>query len=123
MKHIIRIFAVFMLINMSATAQSNSANSPAVIDLKVKVENDQIFMNWTSKLTKGVNYWEVQASKDGEEFYTIGLVLGPDPAQMGEQFMFKQKLNKMKPGLKYFRVFEVKENGSLSFTPVIRLTK
>ena len=123
MKHLIRIFTVILLINNSVSAQSNVGGSPAITDLNIKVENAQVIMNWTSESSKGVNYWEVQGSRDGEEFYAIGLVLGPDPTQEGNRFMFKQSINKMKSDLKYFRIFEVQENGYLSFSKMIKSTK
>ena len=123
MKLFIRIFTVMLLINITVSAQTKVTNPTVITDLKAKVENDQVIMNWVATPQNVVSYWEVQGSRDGDEFYAIGLVLGPDPSQEGNKFMFKQKLSKMKSGLKYFRVFEVQGNGSLSFSDMIKTTK
>ena len=103
-----------MLINSSASAQSPAPKVINIEGLAAKIDNNIILINWTSSATNENYYWEVQGSKNGKEFSTIGLVLGADPLLNGGVFKFKQEVAKMKPGLKYYRILGI-ENARSAF--------
>jgi hypothetical protein len=68
-------------------------------------------------------YWEVQASADGKTFSTIGLVMGADPKAEKGGYAFKQQKNKIKPGMKFFRVLHMETAETAMASNTIRLTK
>ena len=100
----------------SAFSQSNFTGNPAISNLKATVVNNNIVINWNVTDELASNYCEVQASVDGKNFSTIGLVLGADPSKTDNSFAFKQNLSKMKAGQVYYRVVTVgaKDNASAS---------
>lgn len=61
-------------------------------------------ISWCDQDGLDVDYWEVQASKNGTEFTPIGLVFGPEPGNSANCFKFKQDKKKLKNGDVYFRV-------------------
>ena len=115
--------AAFALMTVSASAQQDSPTVETSIDkLVATVKSSNVQISWLSNKTES-NYWEVQASADGQNFSTIGLVMGANPKGSKGEFCFKQQTNKLKTGLKYFRVvyIETPEQGVASSS--IRLTK
>ena len=79
------------------------------------VENQNLLVEWTSDASS--DYWEVQGSTNGKSFMTIGMVLGGEPANI-KAFTFKQKIQKIKPGLKYFRVLQIKKDSAIEVTNI-----
>lgn len=124
MKHITYILA-FMLFTVTANAQKNSLTNSTIVaeNVKATLINDNLQVAWVSSSAINANYWEVQASADGNTFSTIGLVLGADPKGAGGNYMFKQSVSKIKAGFKYYRVLHVEtEERAIASNP-IRLTK
>ena len=79
-------------------------------------------MNWNVADSLASNYCEVQASKDGKSFSTIGIVMGADPSQNNNSFAFKQNLSKMKAGHVYYRVLSIGDNYSASASNIVKAT-
>lgn len=79
------------------------------------IENQNLMVEWTSDASS--DYWEVQGSANGKSFITIGMVLGGEPANI-KAFTFKQKIQKIKPGLKYFRVLQIKKDSAVELTNI-----
>jgi hypothetical protein len=66
----------------------------------------------------------VQSSTDGKTFSTIGLVLGADPKQANNSFIFKQDLRKMKPGRQlFYRILAIDNNDRAYASNVIQAAK
>lgn len=91
----------------SAFAQSGPSSNPSITNLTAAVVNHNIVINWNVTDDLAANYCEVQASRDGKNFSTVGIVLGADPKQNNNSFAFKQNLSKMKPGNVYYRVLSI----------------
>lgn len=70
-----------------------------------------------------VEYCEVQASKDGKNFTTIGFVMGANPAKTDNSFSFKQQQAKIKPGMIYFRVLNIGAGDQATSSPVVKLDR
>ncbi len=122
MKQFIFLMA-FACTSMSVFAQENKMETPISVDgLVAKHTNTSLQISWQSK-TSDSNYWEVQGSTNGKDFSTIGLVMGADPKGSKGSFCFKQQSEKIKPGLKYFRVICI-ENEEVGYaSSPISLTK
>ena len=87
--------------------------------LTVEVINNSLVMNWSNT---SANYYEIQASKDGKTFTTIGMVMGADPKGAGNTFSFKQQMAKLKPGKVYYRVLLVNADQTLIATPAVKIS-
>ncbi len=86
------------------TAATEELVNSGISNVKAEVINNNIVINWNVTDALVSNICEVQASKDGKNFSTIGIVMGPDPRQTNNGFAFKQNLSKMKAGQVYYRV-------------------
>jgi hypothetical protein len=118
--------AVFIsIISVTSVAACNNQNNPAtspVTNLSVAVINNNVFVNWTmNEGAAAAAYCEVQASKDGKNFITIGFVMGADPSKTDNTFSFKQQQAKIKPGMIYFRVLNVIAADKAVSSPVVKL--
>lgn len=91
----------------SAFSQTSLKATPSITNLTAAVVNNNIVINWNVTEELSSNYCEVQASKDGKNFSTVGIVLGADPKQNNNSFAFKQNLAKMKSGNVYYRVLSI----------------
>ena len=94
-----------LLITGQAYAQQKTVEVSA---FEARMKGDNIEINWVS-IGNSSNYWEVQGSRDGIEFTSIGLVMGPDPAN-NDNFRFKEKKSRVE-GFKYFRVLHIDNNN------------
>jgi hypothetical protein len=106
----IRNFFLVTILSLAFTtafSQNSLALKPATANLKAVVENNTVILNWNVTEGAAFNYCKVQASADGITFYTIGMVLGPNPEQTGNSFSFKQNLAKIRPGQAYYRVLNM----------------
>ncbi len=121
--YLVRTSICVLLLSVAFTssfAQTNQQGHTAVNNLKASVENDRLFINWNvTEVATTTNYCQVQASIDGTNFSTIGLVMGADPKQTNNGFSFKQNLSKMKPGMQYYRILTVDANNMVSTSNVI----
>ena len=125
MKYFFYTIAIMLVISFNANAQQNNSKS-SDINIKgfaAKIEHNNLLINWTSIETGVNNYWEVQGSKDGKEFSTIGLVLGADPVTAKVNYEYKQQLTKIRPGFKYYRILHVEAPDRAVASNTIGLTK
>ena len=79
-------------------------------------------MNWSNT---SANYYEIQASKDGKTFTTIGMVMGADPKGAGNTFSFKQQMAKLKlkPGKAYYRVLLINNDQTTTATDAVKIAR
>ncbi|MEO6539238.1 MAG: hypothetical protein ABIT07_12610 [Ferruginibacter sp.] len=125
MKQVFSTIAVMLVISFNVNAQEiKSKPSNLVIEgLAAKIQDNQLLINWASEDAGANNYWEVQGSRDGKEFSTIGLVLGADPQQGNGTYKFKQQIAKLKSGLKYYRVLNVESNDRATASNTVSIAK
>lgn len=121
MKHVLCTMAAIFIIGYSMNAQTaDLANhSRGITNFRSSVENMDVLVKWTSNNNENSNYWEVQGSADGKSFSTIGMVMGADPKDV-KTYTFKQKLQKIKPGIIYFRVMHIEKNATDEVSNIIR---
>ena len=104
----------------SAFSQTSVSASASISNLTATVVNNNIVINWNLTDELASNYCEVQASNDGKNFSTVGLVLGADPKQTNNGFAFKQNLAKMKAGQVYYRVVALGAKDKASTSNVVK---
>ncbi|HSN61810.1 MAG TPA: hypothetical protein VLR49_12800 [Ferruginibacter sp.] len=123
MKQIIYLLA-FAFMNVNASAQQSVEKTVTTIDgLMVVQSGDNLQISWKSNKAENANYWEVQASADGITFSVIGLVMGTDPKAARGYYAYKQQTNKIKPGMKYFRVLHMENAEEAISSNTIGLVK
>lgn len=121
MKQFIFLMA-FAILSFSSSAQQNADEQRNQVEsLVATLSASSLHITWSSNKKESVD-WEVQGSIDGNAYSAIGLVLGADPSNPGG-YRFKQQTEKMKPGLKFFRVVRIDKEGQGLASEPIQLTK
>lgn len=124
MKQFIYLLAfAFMSVNASAQLNNNKIIPTSIEGLMATLNGNNLQIDWKSNKMDDANYWEVQASEDGKSFSTIGLVMGADPKAARGYYSFKQIKNKIKPGMKFFRVLHIENDDNAMASNTIGLTK
>lgn len=111
---IVSLFAAIVSNAQTANDHINISNFKAYISKTKQV------IEWSTDAAKPTNYWMVQSSKDGKEFTTVGLVLGADPRQEGDKYVFTQPI-KIATSKNYYRLSHVNKDGTEQLTEVISL--
>lgn len=106
-------------VSAQTTATEEPVNS-GISNIKASVFNNNIVLYWNVTDELKSNICEVQASNDGKNFSTIGIVMGPDPRQTNNGFAFKQNLSKMKAGQVYYRVVSRGANATEGTSTVVK---
>ncbi len=124
MKHFLVLVSIvcFTLVG-KAQQEAFPGHKGVAQDLKAKVVGNNLQLSWGSTAGDLINYWEVQGSKDGKNFSTLGLVLGADPVSTTTKFKFKQESKKIMPGMKYYRVLRVENETTAIASNMILLSK
>jgi hypothetical protein len=115
----------FILLAITANAQKQATEQTGIQADKVKATlvKNNLEVIWVKNTTAEANYWEVQGSRDGKNYSTIGVVLGADPKGNGSSYHFKQDNNKIRPGYKYYRVLHIESEDRAVASNSTRLTK
>ncbi len=111
-----------LLLSLAFTSAFSQTGNPAISNLTATVEKNNLVINWNVSAIDAINYCEVQASKDGITFSTIGLVMGADPKEPNS-FKFKQGLKNLKPGQVFYRVLNVENSGRSYVSNAVKTTK
>lgn len=119
LRNVICVLVLSLSLN-TAFAQNTTTENSSISNLKATVVNNNIVINWNVTDELVSNYCEVQASKDGKTFSTIGLVLGADPSKNDNSFAFKQNLAKMKAGQVYYRVVMKGTNDKAATSTIVK---
>ena len=109
------ILVTLLSVTVSTTfSQTVAIENTGISNVKATIVNNNIVINWnvTDELVSSI--CEVQASKDGKNFTSVGIVLGADPKQTNNGFAFKQNLSKMKAGQVYYRIVTIGSNANAS---------
>ena len=115
------IFTLLLSVSFTGVfSQTSLSGNPSISNLTATIVNNNIVINWNVTDELASNYCEVQASKDGKNFSTIGIVLGADPKQNNNGFAFKQNLTKLKKGHVYYRVLSVATNDRAAASNVVK---
>ncbi len=122
MRHVFYTVA-FMLVAVTAMSQSlHTQNMDTITNLSAAKTGDNIRISWGSTIAESEGYWDVQASRDGKDFKTLGLVFGSEPAQKG-RYCFKEKASKILSAFTLYRVVHIKQDYTALASEAIRLTK
>lgn len=112
--------SIILVVSFSAFSNNISDKTAFSGGLTVEVINNSLVMNWSNT---SANYYEIQASKDGKTFTTIGMVMGADPKGAGNTFSFKQQMAKLKPGKAYYRVLLINNDQTATATEAVKIAR
>lgn len=114
----------FYLVLFSAFATTAHAQTePVAKNIKASVTENNLLVTWNEANASEQGSWEVQASANGKDFSTIGLVWGADPKGSADSYAFKQKAGKIQPQYKYYRVLYIAGTNSAQASNTIRVSK
>lgn len=114
----------FYLVLFSAFATTAHAQSgPVAKNIKASITENNLLVTWNEANAASQGSWEVQASADGKDFSTIGLVWGADPKGSADSYAFKQKAGKIQSKYKYYRVLYIANTNNSLASNIIRVTK
>ncbi|MDX1940604.1 MAG: hypothetical protein SFU99_08630 [Saprospiraceae bacterium] len=82
-----------------------------------KITKNNILLNWQTATELDNDYIEVQRSKDGKRFETIGTVEGFGTTNMPRNYTFLDE-NPL-PGVNYYRLKQVDFDGMFEYHPII----
>lgn len=103
----------------AATSQLTTTD----ISFTASLTNDRIILNWVTQKEGNSNHFEVERSADGQNFKTIGLVLGPLEESAGSKFykIKDQMTVLLEKNSLYYRLKQVNTDGTYGYSQVISL--
>lgn len=117
-KHISLLGIMFLMAIVSNAQKANDHIN--VTNFKTYIANTKQVIEWSTDAAQPTNYWMIQCSKDGKEFTTVGLVLGADPRQEGDKYVFTQPV---RPTISknFYRLSHINKDGTEQLTEAISL--
>ena len=108
-----------MAISYCCKSQAVDNAGVKIDSLTANVKDGKLSVSWSANDKASANYFEIQRSDDGKTFKTIGLVMGPDPAQGNDKYAFMQKMKKKDEGFAFYRVKYNEANGGEQLSEII----
>jgi hypothetical protein len=88
-------------------------------DYDLSIENENIAFNWTTETETNNDYFQVQRSKDGLLWETIGLRKGKGNSFTKTRYNFIDE--KSIQGISYYRLKQIDFNGDVAITPILSI--
>lgn len=118
---------LFFLFALSGSAGEAQGRKPAttinITQFKVYESKDQLIVEWATDALIPVNYWEVERSTDGARFSSIAIVLGADPCQPGNRYLYKEQVGKGRNPGRYYRLCHVASDGTRQYSEIYQPAK
>lgn len=118
-KHVLSNFLVVLLIMTALVSDAQTSQQKIQItDIHVEKNQNKVEIEWRTDAKFAANYFEVEQSKDGKEFKTVGYILGPDPAKTNcDCYGFYEKIPTGMNGA-YYRLKHINTNGQVELSEV-----
>lgn len=107
--------------SMSTYAQSST--TVVAENIKVSGTDRNLEITWTENNRPTDGTWQVQASENGYDYTTIGLVWGPDPKGTKNLYQYKQTWAGLKKRYQSFRVLYISSDNKCETGKAVFLTK
>lgn len=117
-----QLFYTIALVLVSQLAFAQQGKKVAE-DLRATKNETDLLLIWTDSKDTEQGSWQVEASADGKDFSSIGLVWGSDPRNSETTYSFKQKHKKLRRGYRYYRVQFFDNQNVVSTSKTIGLSK
>jgi hypothetical protein len=109
----------FVFMCSTSHAQNTETGKRKIVDFKVESLNNSINLIWATQNPDNDNYFEVERSKDGKNFRTVAIVLGPDPRKSDREYDCIDK--DITRNTSYYRVKHVSSTGETQFSETKRI--
>ncbi len=83
------------------------------------IQNDKAILQWTTTSELNNNYFILERSKDGIQFYSIGEVKGAGKSNQQLDYLFTDE--HPLTGISYYRIKQVDYDGSFSYSSILAL--
>ena len=113
--------AILVLTSYNSNAQTQANTAINITSLTAATKANRLLINWSTDGAVQTNYFEVQRSEDGNTFKTVGLVMGPDPRQTGDSYVYAEPVKKNQDKHVYFRACHVDTKGAEQVSKMIEL--
>ena len=110
----VTLTAFFAFMCSANYAQISRPGKNKIVDFKVESLDNRINLIWATENADNDNYFEVERSKDGKNFKTVTIVLGPDPRKSDTQYDCVDK--NITRNTSYYRVKHVSSTGKTEFS-------
>lgn len=114
----------FLSFNANAQEHAGGNHAALIIEgLRASVSGKNLVINWKANDVKENEYWEVQASADGKNYSTVGMVWGADPKMENGNYSFKNRTTSIKPGMKFYRVLNIQSESTAFASNSVSVSK
>lgn len=79
---------------------------------------EEIWLNWTVASERNNAYFEIEKSRDGQSFWSIGEVAGQGNSDFSKTYQF---MDRPHWGNNYYRIRQVDYDGEVSFSPIQKI--
>jgi hypothetical protein len=104
---------------LTSGAESNISLPVTLVKFTGAAEEDHILLEWTTSTEIDNDYFEIQHSRDGENFEVIGIVEGNGNTNELIDYSFPDYSPYL--GINYYRFRQVDFDGNFEFSPIIRV--
>jgi hypothetical protein len=107
------------LVTLASVDASTTPLPVTLVEFKGSAESDHILLEWTTSTEIDNDYFEIQHSRDGENFEIIGLVEGNGNTNE----LIDYDYHHFSPyfGVNYYRFRQVDFDGKFEYSPIIRV--
>ncbi|MEP7231311.1 MAG: hypothetical protein ABI691_13715 [Ginsengibacter sp.] len=89
-------------------------------DFSAKIDKDEIALFWKTSSELNSNYYEIQRSKDGQNFSKIGNIYAAGTSSVENMYTFKD-ITPLK-GINYYRLSMVDLDGKMSYSKTVSVS-
>lgn len=107
-----------LIVTISLCGFRSQAQDIKISDIDLQVNNNKLFINWSTNEDDTANYFEIEKSKDGKTYKTMAYVLGPDPSKPGSQFGYFDKVTQLRGATTYYRIKHIDKDGNIIYSAV-----
>lgn len=123
MTYIMKQFFYSMVLLLVSQVSFAQQGKNVAEDLRATKNETDLLLIWTDSKDTEQGSWQVEASADGKDFSSIGLVWGSDPRSSETTYSFRQKHKKLRQGYRYYRVQFFDDQNVVSTSKTISLSK
>ena len=109
-------FTTFSEFSLASTSSSNPL-PVELIEFYAQQENATIRLNWQTASEINNDYFEIQRSKDGVDFASIGTVRGNGSTNIVSKYFFSDF--SPLPGQSYYRLQQFDFDGAFEYSPIL----
>jgi hypothetical protein len=93
-----------------------------LLDFKVAKQNTTALVSWQTANEVNTAYFNVLRSRDGNRFNTVGRVEAKNMSSLQGDYSYTDDLAGLAPGIVYYRLQMLDQDGSYSFSPISHIT-